>query len=93
MKTLLVVNCVRVSVVLLSRERLQTLYGVSIADPNLVILMHHRAVLFGLLGVFFIVAAFVGGYNPRVSRVFRADMLALVCLEVGMGAHAMQRAV
>jgi hypothetical protein len=31
---------------------------VSFAEPNLAILMRHRAVLFGLLGVFLICAAF-----------------------------------
>ncbi len=38
-------------------ERLNVLYGLSIDDPNLAILMRHRAVLFGLLGVFCLVAA------------------------------------
>ena len=40
-------------------ERIQSLYGVTLGDPNVVILMRHRAVLFGLLGTFFMVAAFV----------------------------------
>ncbi|WP_439135464.1 hypothetical protein [Pseudomaricurvus sp.] len=39
-------------------ERLHSLYGVSLAEPNLEILMRHRAVLFGLLGVFMMYAAF-----------------------------------
>ena len=42
----------------LSVSRLQALYGVAIADPNLEILMRHRAVLFGILGAFQIHAAF-----------------------------------
>ena len=42
----------------LGSEKLATLYGLSFADPNLEILMRHRAVLFGLLGGFLIVAAF-----------------------------------
>ena len=42
----------------LGSEKLATLYGTSFADPNLEILMRHRAVLFGVLGAFLIVAAF-----------------------------------
>jgi hypothetical protein len=40
-------------------SRLNKIYGVAIEGPDLAILMRHRAVLFGLLGAFFIVAAFV----------------------------------
>jgi hypothetical protein len=42
----------------LGSERLTTLYGLSFSESNLAILMRHRAVLFGLLGVVLIVAAF-----------------------------------
>ena len=37
--------------------RLNMLYGISISDPDLSILMRHRAVLFGLLGLFCVYAA------------------------------------
>ena len=42
----------------LGNERLAVLYGLSFKEPNLAILMRHRAVLFGLLGLFFLFAAF-----------------------------------
>ena len=42
----------------LCSERLASLYGLSFSESNLAILMRHRAVLFGLLGVFLILAAF-----------------------------------
>lgn len=96
----------------LGSERLAALYGLSINESNLAILMRHRAVLFGLLGLFLLFAAFrpafqtaafiagfisvvsflwlawsVGGYNAQVARVVMADIVALVCLIVGVIAH------
>lgn len=96
----------------LGSERLAALYGLSFNDPNLAILMRHRAVLFGLLGAFLLVAAFqpplqtiafiagfvsvisflwlawsVGDYNAQVRRVFAADVVALICLVIGVAAH------
>jgi hypothetical protein len=43
----------------LSTARLFELYGMTFDDPNLEILMRHRAVLFGLLGIFLICSAFM----------------------------------
>ena len=43
----------------LGAERLQALYGIPIGDPNLLLLMRHRAVLFGVVGVLLATAAFV----------------------------------
>ncbi len=37
---------------------LERLYGLTFDEPNLLVMMRHRAVLFGLLGVFMIYAAF-----------------------------------
>lgn len=39
-------------------ERLESLYAIKISDPNLEILMRHRAVMFGLLGFLFLYSAF-----------------------------------
>ena len=100
----------------LGSERLAALYGLSFSEPNLAILMRHRAVLFGLLGVFFLVAAFrpelqaiaflggfasvlsflylawsTGSYNSQVARVFAADVIALVCLVIGLAAYLYAR--
>ena len=99
----------------LGSTRLQALYGTPVNDPDLLILMRHRSVLFGLLGVFLLataaypllqpaafvagaisvlsllwIAKSVGGYNPQVARVVRADVVALVCLAVGATALMFQ---
>ena len=59
----------------LGSERLASLYGLSFSEPNLAILMRHRAVLFGLLGVFLILAAF----RPMLRTVaFIAGLISVV---------------
>lgn len=42
----------------LGPARLSALYGIAFDEPNIAILMRHRAVLFGVLGAFLLVAAF-----------------------------------
>ena len=42
----------------LGADQLTSLYGLSFNEPNIEILMRHRAVLFGILGFLFIYAAF-----------------------------------
>lgn len=42
----------------LGSAQLATLYGLGFDDPNLALLMRHRAVLFGLLGIGCAIAAF-----------------------------------
>lgn len=49
----------------LGAGQLRRLYGVAADDPNLAILLQHRAVLFGLLGALLVVAAF----RPQLRTV------------------------
>jgi hypothetical protein len=65
----------------LGGERLASLYGIRFDDPNLAILMRHRAVLFGLLGGFLVCAAFkpsfqlaalIGGFISVLSFLYLA---------------------
>jgi len=65
----------------LGAERLQALYGLSLQEPNLLILMRHRAVLFGLLGVFLIAAAFL----PALQLPALLGGLISVASFVGLG--------
>lgn len=48
----------------LGAERLAVLYGLSFAEPNLLLLMRSRAVLFGLLGALLVYAAFRPHLQP-----------------------------
>lgn len=47
----------------LGAEHLARLYGVAPSDPNTLILLRHRAVLFGIVGGLCMMAAFKPGYQ------------------------------
>jgi hypothetical protein len=72
-----VVNLLPVSGVV-STARLQALYGVSLSDPNLVVLMRHRAVLFGIVGALLVAAAFHPPYRPAAAAAGLVSMLSFV---------------
>ena len=64
-----------------SDAQLSALYGINIDNPDLSILMRHRAILFGLLGLFLIYAAWrpklqplalIGGTASVASFLFLA---------------------
>ncbi len=48
----------------LGPAQLTSLYGIAFDDPNAIILMRHRAVLFGLVGLFLVYAAFRPAFQP-----------------------------
>lgn len=60
--------------------RLEALYGISIGDPNLEILMRHRAFLFGILGVFFAYAAFTPSMQPLAFMAAFATLVSFFYL-------------
>lgn len=67
----------------LGADRLEALYGVALDDPNLIILMRHRAVLFGLLGAGLLIAAArpaLHGAALIAAAVSVASFLALAAL-------------
>jgi hypothetical protein len=76
----------------LGGARLERLYGLAITDPDLALLLRHRAVLFGLLGAVLMGAAlrpalrqiaFVAGFVSMLSFV----LLALPLAEVSAPLH------
>jgi hypothetical protein len=67
----------------LGREALAGLYGLSIHEPNLLVLMRHRAVLLGLVGGYLIVAAFRPALRPSAIVLGLASMLSFIGLAAG----------
>jgi hypothetical protein len=49
---------------LLGVAKMEAAYGVAIAGPDLAVLMRHRALMFGLLGGFILLAVFVPALRP-----------------------------
>lgn len=68
---------------LLSVQRLHALYGLNLDDPTLVLLLRHRALLFGLLGTFFLIAAFVPAWRVAAAVVALLSMLSFIGLAGG----------
>lgn len=74
---------------------LERLYGVAVDSPDLALLLRHRAVLFGLLGGFLVVAAFRPVWHRAGLLAGLASVLAfllLAWLEPGWG-EAIRRVV
>lgn len=64
-------------------DQLSTLYGIDLSEPNLAILMRHRAILFGLLGAFIMCAAFKPALQPAA---FVAAFISIVSFMLLAGA-------
>lgn len=65
---------------LFSVERMAALYEVGLEDRNLQILMRHRALLFGLVGGFIIVAAFVPAWRTPAIVFGFVSMMGFIAL-------------
>lgn len=60
--------------------KLSLIYDIDIADPNLEILMRHRAILFGLLGSLFAYAAFRPELQPMAFVIGFVSVLSFFYL-------------
>jgi hypothetical protein len=76
----------------LGAERLASLYGLSFNEPNLAILMRHRAVLFGLLGAFLVYAAFQPKLQALAFLAGFASVLSFLWLAWSVGGYNPQLA-
>lgn len=71
----------------LGPERLLSLYGVALTDPSLVLLMRHRAVLFGILGTFFLASAFVPKLQLSALLAGYASVVSFLALAAMTGSY------
>ena len=67
--------------------RLTALYGIPADEPNLEILLRHRAVLFGLLGAFLLTAAFRTAYRPAAFVAGYVSVLSFLALAGTVGGY------
>jgi hypothetical protein len=68
-------------------SRLSALYGIDVDSPDLEILMRHRAVLFGILGVFFAYAAFVPALQPIAFAAAAVSLVTFFYLAFTVGGY------
>jgi hypothetical protein len=71
----------------LSSERLASLYGLSFEEPNIAILMRHRAVLFGLLGSFMLFAAFRPSFQVAALFIGFVSVVSFLWLASSTGGY------
>ena len=70
-----------------SAGRLEALYGVAVSDPSFEILLRHRAVLFGVVGVLLALAAFRETLRPVAVAAGLVSMLSFVVIAWGVGGY------
>jgi hypothetical protein len=68
-------------------ERLASLYGIPFGEPNIAILMRHRAVLFGLLGLFLLLAAFAPRFQLAAFVIGFVSVVSFLWLAFSVGGY------
>ncbi|HEV7324162.1 MAG TPA: hypothetical protein VGN91_03780 [Bosea sp. (in: a-proteobacteria)] len=66
---------------------LRSLYGFEIANPDLEILLRHRAVLFGLVGLLLLAAALRPGLRNVAMLVAGASMASFIVIAFTVGGY------
>ena len=71
----------------LGASSLQRLYGVALTDPNLLILMQHRAVLFAIVGGVLIASAFKSEWRPLAITVGLVSITSFLLVAWSVGGY------
>lgn len=74
----------------LGTAQLQTLYGIVVSDPDTTLLLRHRAVLFGVLGVWCVAAAFVPALRIAALLAASASVLSFLVLAADVASPTAQ---
>lgn len=69
----------------LGAEQLTRLYGIPIGEPNLLILLQHRAVLFGMIGALLLFAALRPGWQGMALVVGFVSVLSFLLIAAVVG--------
>lgn len=71
----------------LGEARLESLYGIDVAGDDLLLLMRHRAVLFGILGGFMMLAAFRAHWRTTATAAGLISMVSYLILALPLASH------
>lgn len=71
-------------------ERLSALYGLLLNEPNISVLMRHRAVLFGILGIFFLASAFKQSIQAYALGIGFVSVVSFIALAWSTGSYNAQ---
>lgn len=79
----------------ISAEELTRLYGVTLESSDLILLMRHRAILFGMLGFLIIFSIFRRSLQPLACIAGLVSMVSFLVLAFGAGQYgeALNKAV
>jgi hypothetical protein len=75
----------------LSAQRLEGFYGVALQDPNLVVLMRHRAVTLAIVGGLLAVAAFQPALRGAAIVAGFVSMLSFIALAAGSSSPELRK--
>jgi hypothetical protein len=71
----------------ISAQKLESAYSVTLAGNDLAILMRHRALLFGILGAFILYSAYNPVYQSAAIIMGGVSMFGFALLAVGVGGY------